>query len=205
MATGRTDGRTDAQHRPGAAPPGDNQVTRPHVGSATPPHPGRLEGKGRGEGTGCRALLPANLAHLPAAQPRHVEATRARGREEKWFPYHRLPGADKNSSCYTISTRLTPVQAHSQVTNPLIQIPPRCRSALQIWVTSAGRERAAHPAPTAAGANKPRARGTRTLLGAQHLGPEHPKRGGASAGFQQDLCRGQPTACCHQTPEDLHA
>lgn len=158
----------------------------------------------RGEGTGCRALLPANLAHLPAAQPRHVEATRERGREEKWFPYHRLPGADKNSSCYTISTRLTPVQAHSQVTNPLIQIPPRCRSALQIWVTSAGRERAAHPAPTAASANKLHAHGTRTLLGAQHLGPEHPKRGGASAGFQQALCRGQATVCCHQAPEELH-
>lgn len=37
-----------------------------------------------------------------ASQPRHVEATRNSGREEKWFPYHRLPGADKTSSCYRV-------------------------------------------------------------------------------------------------------
>lgn len=103
----------DGQHRPGLASPGNNRAAHPHVGSAPCYiHWGKDTGPAAMQ---IWALLPKqeeqrrsthcsqpNLTHLPAAQPRHVEAARGWGREEKWFPYHRLPGADKNSSCYTI-------------------------------------------------------------------------------------------------------
>lgn len=81
---------------------------------------------------------------------------------------------------------MTGVQAHSQVTNPLMQIPPDAADA----GTACGMEWAAHPLPT--GADMPGTLAKRGFFGRQ-LSPKHATPEASSiTGSCCHLCREQP-------------
>lgn len=69
-------------------PQGDNHVQSQHTGAPQ-------RSLRHSPGATCRQ----SLAHPNPGMSRQRETWEGR---EKWFPYHRLPGADKTSSCYRV-------------------------------------------------------------------------------------------------------